>query len=332
MASTGGCTSAWNPDNVVQRTVHGASPAPVRAFPCRFSRHLRRLSSGRIRSRAACLTVSCLRLGLPQQGHRCLPRGVSFASWQLFQCHARPPEDAQAARSNDRSRKDRTFHPLTPARRHASKGNRTALTRCCVLIARPGPCSGVGEGAVRPGPMKHFAGQAKRPQNIRPREVDNSLQVHGREDRQPRFRRRRHFPEPPPVFEVGDPLGLGEAQTLDALRVAAAGAPRRVQESRRRALEEIERRHASNELPSHPPRRRLFEEPAEVSPGIRQFGLPVSMSSTRSATTSTLPDRISSSGVRPSNSSLPRWSHRRKSSVPSTARSRATRSKECRRG
>jgi hypothetical protein len=43
------------------------------------------------------------------------------------------------------------FHPLLPARRQASDGYLTALTRRCLLIARPSCCSRVGETAVRQG-------------------------------------------------------------------------------------------------------------------------------------------------------------------------------------
>lgn len=101
---------------------------------------------------------------------------------------------------------------------------------------------------------------------------------------------------------------------VDIAWVAATRAPRGVEIPGRATFEKVECGDASNQSPSHRPGWNSLKELREITPcGERQLGLPVSMSSTSSATAATFPSRITSNGVRLSNSSFARWSHFRKS-------------------
>jgi hypothetical protein len=207
-----------------------------------------------------------------------------------------------------------TFHPLFPARRHASDANRMALTRSCLLTAKPSCWSRVGDDTPR-----HAA-------EISPAEIPSVLRTAGLERSITCFRSTCAK-----NVSRGSVAALMPANRRRYSRSATSSVSEKYRQSTSRGLQRPGRpdvwrylgglpsRKSSaadtpDQSPSHRPCWNSLKELRELAPcGERQLGLPVSMSSTRSATRAIFPFRITSKGVWPSSSSFARWSHLRKS-------------------
>ena len=198
-----------------------------------------------------------------------------------------------------------TFHPFVPARRQASDANRTALMRRCVLTALPSSWSRVGDDALRQVPK---TSSAEIPRALRTARLERSTTCFRSTSAKnvscgsvaaPTPEKRRRYSRSA-TRSVSEKYKHSTSRGLQR-----PARPERVEIPGRAAFQKVECRNAPDQSPSHRPRWDSLKELREFAPcGERQLGLPVSMSSTRSATTSTFPCRITSKGLWPSNSSF----------------------------